>query len=121
MYIPCPVVMVTFGLAEVLVNEGDNSSVCISITGELERPVAVNVSISGDSSATRSDHDFPAFTSLSFSSSAETYCISFNTTQDAIYESDETISVRLDSSGTQSAVYSAVNILDDDEGLYHIL
>ncbi len=110
---------VTFCLAEVLVNEGDNSSVCICITGELERPVAVNVSISGGSSATRSDHDFPAFTSLSFSSSPETYCISFNTTQDAIYESDETISVRLDSS--ESVVYSTVNILDDDEGLCHIL
>ncbi len=114
----CPVVMVTFGQAEVLVNEGDSSSVCVNITGQLERQVAISVSISGGSASTGSDHDFPASTFFSFSSSPDTYCISFNTTQDAIYENDETISVRVDSSDPQvnTGTVSTVSILDNDKG-----
>ncbi len=113
--------MVMFGQAEVLVNEGDNGSVCVNVTGRLERPVVISVSISGGSASTGSDHDFPASTLFSFSSSPDTYCISFNTTQDAIYENDETFSVRLDSSDLQvnTGAVSTVSILDNNEGLYH--
>ncbi len=112
--------MVTFGQAEVLLNEGDNGSVCVNVTGQLERQVVISVSISGGSASTGSDHDFPASISFNFSSSPDTYCISFNAIQDAIYESDETFSVRLDSSDPQvnSGAVSTVSILDVDEGLY---
>ena len=112
--------MVTFGQAEVLLNEGDNGSMCVNITGQLERPVVISVSISGGSADTGSDHNFPASTSFNFSSSPDTYCISFNATQDTTYESDETFSVRLDSSDPQvnSGAVSTVSILDVDEGLY---
>ncbi len=112
--------MVTFGQAEVLLNEGDSGSMCVNITGRLERPVVITVSISGGSASTGSDHDFPASTSFNFSSSPDTYCISFRPTQDAIYESDETISVHIGSSEPQvnngPVVYSTVTIFDNDEG-----
>ncbi len=115
--------MVTFALAEVLVNEGDSGSVCVNITGQVERQVSISVFISGDSASTGSDHDFPASTLFSFSSSPDTYCISFNSPQDTIYESDETFSVGLDSSDPQvnTGAVSTVSILDNDEGLYHIV
>ncbi len=118
--IPCPVVMVTFGLAEVFVNEGDNGSVCVNVTGQLERQVAISVSISGATASTGLDHDFPASTLFSFNSSPDTYCISFNATQDAIYENDETFSVGLDSSDPQvnTGAVNTVSIFDKDEGLY---
>ena len=106
---------------QVLVDEGNSGSAYISITGQLERPVAITVSISGGS-ATGSDHDFPASTSFIFSSSPNTHCIFFDTTQDDIYESDETFSIRLVSSDPQvntgaDAVYS---IGDNDDGMYLI-
>ncbi len=115
--IPYPVVMVKFSQTEVSVNEGGSSSVCVNITGQLERQVAISVSVIG---GTGSNHDFPASTLFSFSSSPDTYCISFNITQDTIYESDETFSVRLDSSDTQvnTGVVSTVSIINDDEGMY---
>ena len=113
--------MVTFALVEVLVNEGDSGSVCVNITGQLERQVSISVSISGDFASTGSDHDFPASTLFSFSSSPDTYCISFNSTQDTVYESDETFSVGLDSSDPQvnTGAVSTVSIFDNDEGSYH--
>ncbi len=113
-------VIVTFGLAEVIVNEDDNGSVCVNVTGQLERQVSISVSISGGSASTGLDHDFPASTLFSFSSSPDTYCISFRPTQDAIYETDETISVRLDSSDPQvsTGAVSTISILDNDEGIY---
>ena len=120
--IPCTDIVVTFGLEEVLLNEGNSGSVCVNITGRLQRPVAITVSISRGSASTGSDHNFPASTSFNFSSSPDTYCISFNTTQDAIYENDETFSVLLDSPdpqiviGLNSSNSSMVMILDDDEG-----
>ncbi len=115
--------MVMFDRTQVFVNEGDSGSVCVSITGKLERPVAITLSICGGS-ATGSDHDLPASSSLIFSYSPDTKCISFNTFRDGIYESDETFSIRLDSSDPQVntgadpvAVYS---IGDNDDGMYLI-
>ncbi len=110
-----------FGQTEVFVKEGNSGRVCVNITGPLEHSVAISVSISGASADTGSDHNFPASTSLSFSSSPDTYCIPFDTTQDVIYESDETFSVGLDSSDPQVVIgfnSCRVNILDDDEGLF---
>ncbi len=103
----------------VFVNEGNSGSVCVTITGQLERSVAINVSIAGGS-ATGSDHDFPASTVLTFSSSPDIKCIFFDTTQDGIYESDETLFIRLDSSDPQvkTGVDAVYRIIDSDDGMY---
>ncbi len=111
--------MVMFVQTPVFVNEGNSGSVCVNITGQLEHPVAITVSISGGS-ATGSDHDFPASTVLTFSSSPDIKCIFFDTIQDGIYESDETLFIRLDSFDPQvktgaDAVYT---IIDSHEGMY---
>ncbi len=105
----------------VFVNEGNSGSVCVTITGQLERSVAINVSIAGGS-AMGSDHNFPASTVLTFSSSPDIKCIFFDTTQNGIYESDETLLIRLDSFDPQvktgaDAVYK---IIDSDDGMYNI-
>ncbi len=117
--IPYPAVMVMFVQTPVHVNEGNSGSVCVTITGQLERSVAINVSIAGGS-AMGSDHDFPASTVLTFSSSPDIKCIFFDTTQNGIYESDETLLIRLDSFDPQvktgaDAVYK---IIDSDDGMY---
>ncbi len=107
--------MVMFVQTQIFVNEGDGSHVCVNITGQLERSVAINVSIAGGS-ATGSDHDFPASNSLTFSFSPDTLCMSFNTTQDGI---NETFSIRLDSSDPQvnTGVDAVYRIRDDDDGI----
>ncbi len=119
--IPYPVVMVMFVQTQVFVNEGDSSRACVSITGQLERPVTITVSISGGS-ATGSDHDFPSPTVLTFSSSPFIKCIFFNVIQDGIYESDETLFIRLDSFDPQvkTGVDAVYRIRDDDDGMYLI-
>ncbi len=113
--------MVMFVQTHVFVNEGDSSRVCVNITGQLERSVAINVSIAGGS-ATGSDHYFPASSSLTFSFSPDTQCMYFKTTQDGIYESDETFSIRLDSSDPQvnTGVDAVYRIRDNYEGMYLI-
>ncbi len=112
--------MVIFVQTQVFVNEGDSSRACVSITGQLERPVAITVSISGGS-ATGSDHDLPASSSLIFSSSPDTKCILFNVIQDGIYESDETLFIRLDSFDPQIKTGAdAVYRIRDNDGMYLI-
>ena len=107
-----------FSVSDLTVNEGDSGSITISRTGGSLSAQSLTVTSSNN---TASNSDYSAInTTISFASGETSKTITFNSTEDASTENDETVTITIEASGSDdvpaqiSDGTATVTITDDD-------